>query len=186
MASEYLARLTNDSCFFDCIDEESKDNTYLTIYKNNTIRNNMGHNLSGTAETVISIIYNSRSRQLYMKPDVIKSIRRLQDIEKLEKDWNGYGANCFSGELIDKCEKIVGNLPVQPAIYPTGRNSIQFQYELADRSYLEFEVFERKIACLEVPKRIYSDAVELTITDSEELRVREIVEKFYGRNCTVK
>lgn len=131
-------------------------------------------------ESVVMLIYNSRSGLLFMKPEVIKSIKRLRDIENLAPDWNGYGARTFSGTLIDKCEKIVSLLSVQPLIYPTGRNSIQFQYELADRSYLEFEIFETKTLCLQVPKRIYSDAVEFVLTDSEDDQIKEIVDIFYG------
>ena len=121
-----------------------------------------------------------------MKPDVIKSIERLKDIENLAYDWNGYGAKPFSSMLIDKCERIVGALSVQPLIYPTGRSSIQFQYELNDKSYLEFEIFENKTMCLQVPKRIYSAAIELKLVDSEDSKIKEIVDKFYEKNSTEK
>lgn len=77
-----------------------------------------------------------------MNPEVINSIKRLRDIENLPFDWNGYGAECFSSMLIDKCERIIKKLYIQPLIYPRGIDSIQFQYELNDRSYLEFEIFE--------------------------------------------
>lgn len=180
-------RLSNDSNFFRSSDRVNINNTYSEILKDSmNIGNSIGHSISKTMESVVVFIYNGRSGLLFMKPEVIKSIKRLRDIESLAFDWNGYGAKPFSSVLIDKCERIVGVLPVQPLIYPTGRSSIQFQYELSDRSYLEFEIFENKTMCLQVPKRLYSDAIELELTDSEDNRIKEIVDNFYGRNSTEK
>lgn len=159
-------RLSNDSNFFKSSDRVNINNTYSEILKGSmNIGNSIGHSINKTMESVVMFIYNSRSGLLFMKPEVIKSIKRLRDIESLGFDWNGYGAKPFSGALIDKCERIVAELFVQPLIYPTGRSSIQFQYELSDRSYLEFEIFENKTMCLQVPKRIYSDVIELELTD---------------------
>lgn len=38
--------------------------------------------------------------------------------------------------------------------------------------------------CLFVPKRIYTEAEEIEITDAEEERIKEMVEKFYGNSST--
>ena len=180
-------RLSNDADYFKSSDRASKNNTYSEILKNSmNIMNSMGHSINKTMESVVTIIYNSRNGLLFMKPDVINSIKRLKDIENLAFDWNGYGAKPFSSALIDKCERIVSLLSVQPSIYPTGRNSIQFQYELEDRSYLEVEIFENMTMCLQVPKRIYSEAIEFELTNSEDTQIKEIVEDFYGRNSTEK
>lgn len=113
-------------------------------------------------------------------------IARLNEIAQLQYDWNGYGAKEFSKELIEKCRCIIRSLPAMPEIYPTGRQSIQFQYELADKSYLEFEIFETKIMCLQVPQRRYSDAIaeELSVTDID--RIKEIVSRFYGQRSDAK
>ena len=108
-----------------------------------------------------------------------QNFHRLDEIAKLEEDWNGYGAKVFSQDLINKCKNIINDLEVQPYIFPTNRKSIQFQYELEDRSYLEFEIFEENISCLEVPKRIYSNACTYEFSISELKRIKEIVKKFY-------
>lgn len=180
-------RLSNDAGFFRSSDRVSINNTYSGLLKDGTnIGNSIGYGNNESMKSVVMFIYNCRNGLLFMNPEVIKNIKRLKDIENLVFDWNGYGAKPFSSVLIDKCEKIVGALSVQPLIYPTGRNSIQFQYELADRSYLEFEIFESKTMCLQVPKRIYSDAIELELTDSEDDQIKEIVDNFYGRNSTEK
>ncbi len=41
--------------------------------------------------------------------------------------------------------EILKMLPILPDIFPTFRDSIQFEYEKSDGEYLEFEVFEDKI-----------------------------------------
>lgn len=183
-------RLSNDSKFFRSSDNINKNNTYSEILNGSmNISNGIVHsisNISKNIESVVRFFYNSRSGLLSMNLEVIKSLNRLKDIERLETNWNGYGARPFSATLIDKCERIVSLLSIQPSIYPTGRNSIQFQYELKDRSYLEFEIFEDKTMCLQVPKRTYSEAVEMELTDSEDTQIKEIVDNFYGRNSTEK
>lgn len=180
-------RISNDSKYFRSSGNVNKNNTYSEILNGSVnISNNIVHSISKTMESVVKLFYNSRSGLLSMKPDVIKSLERLKDIGNLEQDWNGYGAKPFSDTLIDKCEKIVSLLPVQPSIYPTGRNSIQFQYELSDRSYLEFEIFEKRTMCLQVPKRIYSEAKEMELKEAEDAQIKEIVENFYGRDSTEK
>ena len=108
-----------------------------------------------------------------------QNLARLDQIAALEDNWNGYGAKAFPKELIDKCKDIINSLQLQPKIFPTGRQSIQFQYELEDRSYLEFEIRTEKISCLTVPKRKYSDAHSFEFSISESKKVREIVQKFY-------
>lgn len=40
--------------------------------------------------------------------------------------------------------------------------------------------------CLCVPKRVYSDAKTMEITDSEEENIKEIVDSFYGSGSTTK
>ena len=186
MVANYV-RLSNDSKFFVSSCNTNTNNTYSEIINDNVnIRNGVVHNIYIPFKPVVRIVYNSRNELLTMKPDAIKSFKRLKEIENLENDWNGYGAKPFSETLIDKCKRIVSSLSVQPSIYPTGRNSIQFQYELSDRSYLEFEIFENKTMCLQVPERIYSKAVECELVDSEDEKIKEMVDNFYGRNGTEK
>ena len=132
----------------------------------------------------VMLFYNKANNIMVTNPTVIKSMKRLEDIARLGNDWNGYGATKFTAALILKCEKIIEKLSYQPEIYPTGRKSIQFQYELNDKSYLEFEIYEDKIMCLMVPKRVYSKAVEMQLTDSQEKRIGEIVDEFYRGEST--
>lgn len=76
---------------------------------------------------------------------------RLREISKLKKDWNGYGADEIPLSVIKRCEDVIKVLDVQPEVFPTGRQSVQIEYELDDGSYLEFEFLEDKVGCLFVP-----------------------------------
>ena len=71
-----------------------------------------------------------------------KNLSTLDDISELKYNWNGYGASAFSKELIDRCRDILGRLPVQPELYPTACDSIQFEWETADGRYMDVEVPE--------------------------------------------
>ena len=91
---------------------------------------------------------------------VVKEVKKQENISKLNSflqlkdNWNDYGAKSFERDLINKCATLVNSLALhyQPDIFPTGRNSIQFEYEKADGSYLEIE--------------IYTDRNELLLVDS--------------------
>jgi hypothetical protein len=68
------------------------------------------------------------------------AMRKLEELRKLEENWNENGANPFDVDLIRICKKIVAELPVVPEIYPTACSSVQFEYETEDK-YLEFEIY---------------------------------------------
>ena len=101
-----------------------------------------------TAPTTELYAYNSGNNIVsYFSEDFMcsnmlrESLVRLGEIKKLEHNWNGYGAEPFSVELINKVEKIIRGLSRQPDIYPTAQSSIQLEYNNENGDYLEFEVF---------------------------------------------
>ncbi len=67
------------------------------------------------------------------------SIETLESYRELRAGWNGKGSTSFDGELIDSAIDFVKQLDYQPEIFPTGRDTIQFEYH-TDRGYLEVEV----------------------------------------------
>lgn len=71
----------------------------------------------------------------------------LSEIGQFQDNWNQYGAKKFSQELIFKCLQIVSSaeLKFQPDIFPTGRQSIQLEYEPDVNNYFEIEVFDNNI-----------------------------------------
>lgn len=119
------------------------------------------HDLTGTYQLTDNTVYDQFTDEQYSdllsccKPMYLirdtefnetKKNRNLQSVEnlrKFEEDWNGYGAGSFSAELCDFMEKIIKNLDeeYQPKLFPTGRESIQIEYEKTNGEYLEIEVF---------------------------------------------
>ncbi|MGY6742541.1 MAG: hypothetical protein ACXIUQ_07390 [Cecembia sp.] len=78
---------------------------------------------------------------------LLKNLETLRSIKKLKAGWNGPETGPFSDDLIQKVFTILHSLPFQPEVFPTGRNSIQLEFEQGD-DYLEFEIFENKIFSL--------------------------------------
>lgn len=101
---------------------------------------------------------------------------RLRDFSELEANWDGNGAFKFSAELIENVEKILNQIKYIPEIFPTGRQSIQLEFEKSNGDYLEFEVFENKVLVL---KDIADDMEEQVIDYGDILKINELLESFY-------
>lgn len=78
-----------------------------------------------------------------------KNITNLQSFKHLKKNWNYYGAEPIPNDLIDKCIGYINGLDeqYQPEVFPTGRQTIQFEWE-TETKYLELEVMGDLIECL--------------------------------------
>lgn len=100
-------------------------------------------------------------------------IELLDSFLQLPENWNTYGAKPFETKLIDKAKQVLATLSIPPQIFPTGRNSIQFEYE-QNSNYLEFEIYEDEIQQFSVVRGTsYSGVVSLE-------QVNGIVENFYA------
>ena len=104
------------------------------------------------------------------------NINRLQDIATLKYNWNGNGADIFSSTLINKSIFILNDIVRQPKIFPTARNSIQFEFEKPNGDYLEFEIYEDHVS-------IYIERdtgeEEYDIPHNSNV-INRIINKFYG------
>ena len=128
--------------------------------------------------------YNNGNISLWLEGDSVmsvdkaQSLARLLEIEQLQDNWNRNGANCFSNSILSFARKIVMNLLIQPAIFPTARDSIQLEYENDLGDYLELELFENE--------RIKMFSFDHTVKSlTEEINydsINKVVSKFYGRN----
>ena len=118
---------------------------------------------------------------LKYKKELCNNIKKLKEISDLKDNWNDNNAKKFSPELISIVKNILENIVEQPEIFPTANNSIQMEYELIDNSYLEFEIFEDKIICLEVPQRNYSKYKEQIIPNDIKI-INNIVNNFFERS----
>lgn len=118
---------------------------------------------------------------LKYKKELCNNLKKLKEISDLKDNWNDNNAKKFSPELISIVKNILENIVEQPEIFPTANNSIQVEYELIDNSYLEFEIFEDKIICLEVPQRNYSKYKEQIIPNDIKI-INNIVNNFFERS----
>lgn len=131
------------------------------------------------------IIYNNKKTGNSAINEVqLANLDRLDNIALLKDDWDGYDGKKINETSITVSRNIIRNILKQPVLYPTGRDSIQLQFELKDKSYLEFEVFQNRITCLQVPKRIYANAVFQTLEITDIQVISRIVEEFYGSERT--
>ena len=101
-------------------------------------------------------------------------LSEIMDFQKTEDD------DYVSEKVIDNTLNIVFHLVKQPEIFKTGRNSLHLQFELEDRSYMEIEVFETRVTCMVVPKRVYEDAQFPDVSLDNMEQINKIVREFYG------
>lgn len=125
--------------------------------------------------------YKGKNTMSYTLQD---NLAKLDDISNLKYNWNGYNAKPIPKEIIVKTKEILTNLPYQPFIAPTGRETIQIEFELEDKSYLEFEIFTDNITILYVPQRDYKKAIEKPLED--ECKLNDIVKSFIENNIKEK
>lgn len=89
------------------------------------------------------------------------NMKKIDEIKEFGNNWNGYGASPFSHEFLENIGEILNGIVVQPEIFPTSRESIQFEYNFFENKYLEFELYADKIALF---KEIDDNEVESVTT----------------------
>lgn len=102
----------------------------------------------------------------------IHNVIKLRSFAVLEHGWNGYGALPLDGDLIDECVQLLytpGLLGLQPDVFPTGRGSIQFEYENEDGQYLEIEIYS------DGRKAVYASFADEGTMDEDDMPWPEIV-----------
>lgn len=150
-----------------------------TLQAVNTIKTttsaNQGFTAAQTAPVIRKLVTDG------MAVDTMKNLemhKRLIDFRSLTNNWNGNGARPFSEKLIKKSSDIFYMLPFKPDVFPTARNSIQFEYEKTNGAYLEFEIFEDHIGIYQIlpdgKEREYS------IKSGDKDEITKLVKGFYG------
>lgn len=120
--------------------------------------------------------------QLFMKEERRKTsnLYLLRSFLDLEYNWNDNGADPFSHNLISYAQSLVLDLIRQPDVFPTARQSIQFEYENENNDYLEIEIFKDKMEIYIELNGFEDREFEIPLTDSNKLN--KIVLDFYERN----
>ena len=104
----------------------------------------------------------------------------IKHLFELEHEQEADDEDFVSHKVFENTLDIVLNVIRQPEIFKTYENSVNLQYELKDKSYLEFEVFDDRITCMIVPKRIYDDAYFPDVEMLDIKRINSIIDEFYG------
>ena len=122
--------------------------------------------------------YSTIKNQMPFNDIMINNLKLIDDIGKLDDNWDGYDAPGFvvKESLIRFCKEIVSCLGFnQPSIFPTARKSIQMEYEKNNGEYLEFEILEiNKISYFQI--RTDKQEIEKELSSIAELK--EIVFAF--------
>ncbi len=69
--------------------------------------------------------------------------KRLDEFQGLQKGWNGYGAPPIPESVINRSRRFASALEREAEVYPTGRESIQFEFD-----NIEVEIFESSVEVL--------------------------------------
>ena len=117
------------------------------------------------------------SSYLYGK-DKIANLKRLSDIEALPDNWNNNGADKISENLIKCVRKLLMILEIQPEIFPTALNSIQFEYDNSRRDHMEIEISDSDEAEVFIVT-YFGEEIEESIPSTYESLAERIVQ-FYG------
>lgn len=107
-----------------------------------------------------------------------KNIKKIAEISALGNNWNGNGARAFTEELLSKITSVVVALTRQPELFPTPANSIQFEYDGPNDSYLEIEIGASRIA--EVYRINRDGSEEFFDVNVEANDINRLVAAFYG------
>ena len=99
--------------------------TYNELYTDSIIQNNGGKVMN------VTLSEPDRKQQ--------SNLMRLERIAMLKDNWDGYGAEHFSEQLIHRADNLIRRLYIQPEIFPTADGSIQIEYEKDNGDYLEFQ-----------------------------------------------
>lgn len=73
---------------------------------------------------------------------------RVKRFSNLSKNWPYNKINRIDHNVIQKATYFLESLQENCDAFPTGRNSVQIEFDSKDGDYLEFEIFSDRIECL--------------------------------------
>jgi hypothetical protein len=114
---------------------------------NTTIDSNL-HYDSLTKKLYHETTSSNKSDNIYYKflsSNFNHSLQVINSFKALKPNWDTYNGLEISDLVIKKSISILSKLNEIPDIFPTGRGSIQFEFEKQNGDYLEFEIFEDSI-----------------------------------------
>lgn len=108
----------------------------------------------------------------------IRNINSLLSFKKFSSNWNDDNAEPFSENIIQRSFEIINfpTLKFQPDVFPTGRKSIQLEYEKSNGNYLEIEIFEEKYSAYSEINKEQTEYESITIDD-----IFRLIDDFHSR-----
>ena len=106
------------------------------------------------------------------------NLKKLEDISNLEDGWNGNGAPKFQSSLIKRVRALLKAMAIQPEIFPTAMQTIQFEFDNSRHDHMEIEIGESDVAEIYVAPydgKDYFEKIQPTA-----LAINERVSAFYG------
>lgn len=145
---------------------------YILLYYNNFL---IGNSVSSEINYYpLSDNSSYCDNVINFSPKLQENLDLIDKFKSFENNWNGYDALRFSKSVIDNARSALYFLDRQPDVFPTGRNSIQFEYEKDNGDYLEFEIFEDSIVAFQI---ISDEENEYLVN---EMEMRKMVVEFYA------
>jgi hypothetical protein len=145
------------------------------ILTNKATISNLQNNLLRLRETVES----QKIEMFAIKQNL--NLEKIYRFASYKENWDGYGSPPIEKSVIEQSIKFIfdKNLKTQPSVFPTGRGSIQFEFEPDENHYMEIEIFQNNINCLSI---IDSKEEELNNLDWEKiiLKINDFQSRFYS------
>ncbi len=124
----------------------------------------------------LSIFSKNSSSSGVIDSPVRKLERLMKSFKDLEYGWNGDSAKPIPDSVIKTSQEILFSISSKlPEVYPTGRESIQLEYDKNEKS-LEIEIFEDRfeIAIFDQTDLLSEDVFRL----DEKSKINEHIAKF--------
>lgn len=95
----------------------------------------------------LSESFGSEVQDLVTRIEVRGIMNELEEYRDLEQDWNGYGAPPIPDDVIDLAKEIAARSEIAqraPEVFPTGRETVQFEFVNKRGDEAELEIFGRE------------------------------------------
>ena len=119
-------------------------------------------------------------RSIPVRADNLKAhnLSKLNQIRSMGDNWNGNGAPGLPQSVIDKVESLIGELVIQPELFPTALCTIQLEYDNARKDHIELEIGESDSAEVFMVKYNGEESYETIPITADAINKR--IGEFYG------
>lgn len=124
-------------------------------------------------------LQQTSTSQTIKYPNAIKLIEytnKILSFEKMKQGWNGYDAEPISHDVTCRAIQFLNELGYSfPQVFPTGRNSIQFEHFVNDDNLVEIEVFADRLEYFSIIKGKEMEGLASNVKEAAQ-----ILNQIYG------